>query len=124
VTFPPPLSQFSEGGGMNFLELLKFLSAFGPKLKDIWADVQAILAAVKSIQEKLSPASEAGTLSSVSLTADEHAELDEIANLLGPTAVFDPASLLGFASLLGTSGGKATGLLLLQFLKAWLTNRS
>jgi hypothetical protein len=110
---------------MNFLELLKFLSAFGPRLKDIWADVQAILAAVKSIQEKLSPASEAGTLSSVALSADEHAELDEIANLLGgPTAQVDLASLLGFASLLGTSGGKAVGLLLLQFLKAWLTNRS
>lgn len=111
---------------MSFLELLKLLTSFGPKLKEIWPQVQAILAAVKAIQDALNPtvSDGPGVLQLQTLTADEDAELEALSDLIGgPTATIDIVSLLAVGGMLKSNIGKAVAALLQVMLEKYLAGK-
>lgn len=94
---------------MTFADFLRLLVAFGPKLKDIWPDLLALIASAKSIIEKLGgPKLEDGVLAVQSVTAEEEELLGAIAeNVAGSTALFDPTVLLSLIPLFGHQGPNA-----------------
>jgi hypothetical protein len=110
---------------MNFLELLKFLSAFGPKLKELWPKIQVALELAKEVWAIVqSQGSEAGTLSVVAFDVTEQSELDAVADALGgPTAAVDLSGLIAFGSLLKSTIGKASAMILWKILDDMLNKK-
>lgn len=107
---------------MQFLDLLKLISSIGPKLKEAWPHIQAILALIlelKSLLEKSD--SPAGVLQSHALEPAEEAELENIAALLGgDTAMVDISALVGAAGIFKSTIGKALAMLLMKTLERYL----
>jgi len=110
---------------MSFLEILKLLSTFGPKLKELWPKIQIAMELAKEIWAIVqSQSSEAGTLSVVAFDATEQSELDAVADALGgPTAAVDLSGLIAFGSLLKSTGGKAVAMLLWKILNDYLDQK-
>lgn len=110
---------------MSFLEILKLLSTFGPKLKELWPKIQSALELAKEIWAILQIQSgEAGTLSVIAFDATEQYELNAVADALGgPTAAVDLSGLIAFGSLLKSTGGKAVAMLLWKILERYLSEQ-
>ena len=110
---------------MSFLEILKLLSTFGPKLKELWPKIQTALELAKEIWAIVqSQSSEAGTLSVVAFDATEQYELNAVADALGgPTAAVDLSGLIAFGSLLKSTGGKAVAMLIWKILSDYLDQK-
>lgn len=119
---PPPLSHSCGGDAVSFLDVLKLITSFGPKLKDAWPKIQAILALVLELKALLEKDdSTVGVLQSVALDEAEVAELDQIAALVGgPTAAVDLSALTGLAGLFKGTIGKVIAALLAKALERYL----
>lgn len=107
---------------MSFLDVLKLITSFGPKLKEAWPHIQALLALVMEIKGALDKEdSSAGVLQTYALSPAEEAELDAIASQLGgPTAMVDIAALTGLAGMFRGAIGKAIAALLAKALERYL----
>ena len=110
---------------VTFLEVLKILSALGPKAKILWPKVVAGFELAKEIWAIVqNQSSEAGTLSVVAFDASEQSELDAVADALGgPTAAVDLSGLIAFGSLLKSTGGKAVAMLIWKMLSDYLDQK-
>ena len=110
---------------VTFLEVLKLLSALGPKAKILWPKVVAGFELAKEIWAIVqAQSSEAGTLSVIAFDATEQSELDAVADALGgPTAAVDLSGLIAFGSLLKSTGGKAVAMLLWKILERYLSEQ-
>ncbi len=110
---------------MSFLDVLKLITSFGPKLKEAWPHIQTALELAKEIWAIVqSQSSEAGTLSVVAFDATEQSELDAVADALGgPTAAVDLSGIIAFGSLLKSTGGKAVAMLIWKILSDYLNQK-
>jgi hypothetical protein len=101
-----PILFSSEEVQMKYIDLLKTLLAFGPKLAEVWPLVMQLVELVKQIAAKVipAPAAASGGLELVTPTEEEAAAESQIAQCLtaGGTsqAVIDFSGLRGIFTLL------------------------